>query len=126
MNQRSSLVWYVYGATIKETGTQKFDKTAWKAFLDDWDRLAMGLLPDGSPAFRDGDVDWGFINLFDGADLEHLVNQYGFTNYNGGHEVCQYCRANRTSLNFCNLQEDAEWRPTANLSNEAGTKDLLV
>ena len=83
----------MYGATITETGTHQFDTIAWKGLLDDFDRLAMGLLPDGSPAFRDED---------------------GF------------CRANRTSRKFTNLQEHAEWRPTANLSNEAGTKELLV
>ena len=127
MTQRSSLAWYVYGATIKETGTHKFDAIAWKRVLDDFDGLAMGLLPDGSPAFKDEDgVEWGFINLFSGADLEHLVNQYGIVNYNGGDEVCQFCLANRTSRNFTNLQEDAEWRPTTNLSNEAGTKKLRV
>ena len=117
----------MYGATIKETGTHELDSTAWKRLLDDFDRLAVGLLPDGSSAFQDQDgVQWCFINIFAGADLEHLVNQYGLVNYNGGDEVCQYCLANRTSRPYTDLQEDAAWRPTANLTNEAGTKELLV
>ena len=117
----------MYAATIKETGTPVSDPIAWARLLDDFDGLARRQLPDGSPAFRDEDgVEWGFILVFDGDDLEHLVNQYGLTNYNAAHEVCGFCLANRTTRKFTNLQENAEWRPTANLSNEAGMKKLLV
>ena len=95
------------------------DAEAWKVLLDDMDRLAQGLLPDGNHIYVDdnGRV-WGGILLFGTGDLEQLCFCWGCVSYNAMDEMCPWCLANRSTMPFTNCQEDAEWRPTECLSND--------
>ena len=91
------------------------------------DRLAEGKLPNGEDAYVDeAGRQWGGILLFAQSDLEQLCLQWGLPSYNDIDEMCPYCRANRSSRPFTNLQEDAEWRPTASLSNQDIPDELMV
>lgn len=62
---------------------------------------------------------WKFILVFGQGDLEQLCVNWGMVSYNGVHEMCGICLANRTDKQFTNLQETAEWRATCPLSNQA-------
>ena len=102
------------------------DSAAWTAFFTDMDRIAEGKMPNGENIYVDEEgVHWGGILLFSQGDLEQLCLQYGLTNYNSMSEMCGYCRANRTDMPHTNLQEDAPWRPTRNMSNEVGVAELM-
>ena len=91
------------------------------------DRLAEGVLADGTPAAVDEDgTQWGLILLFGQGDLEQLVLQWGLPSYGSTEEMCGYCLANRSNRPYTNLQENSPWRPTTNLSNEADMDGLLA
>ena len=118
---------YVFANCMKTSSGRNLDGAAWTAFLSDMDRLAEGIMPDGSDAYVDEDgVRWGGILNFGQGDLEQLCFHFGLKHYNDMDELCGFCRCNRTTLPYTNLQEHAEWRPTAPLSNDVDVYEIMA
>ena len=105
---------------MKSKGGRGLDDRSWEQILGYFDAMANGLDETGEILYEDENgIRWKFIVIFGQGDLEQLCQQWGVVSYNGEHEMCGCCLANRTTMQFTNLQENAEWRPTCPLSNEA-------
>ena len=103
------------------------DAEAWGAFFEDMDRLADGYMPDGSDVYVDDDGRrWGGILNHGQGDGEQICYHWVLQHYSDMDEVCPFCRANRSTRPYTNLQENAEWRPTTNLSNEVDMDELTA
>ena len=94
------------------------DKT-WGKFLAYFDAMANGLDELGNVLYEDpAKFSWCLLLLFSTGDLEQLCRVWGLQDYNGVHEMCCACLANRTTLPFTDNQEDSAWRDTCPLPNE--------
>ena len=93
---------------------------AWWQLLNDFDRLAAGQMPDGTKLLVGSDpMPWELALLFGQGDMLQLCQEWGMVHYNAPIECCGMCKANRTNRKITNLQEDAEWRPTTDMPNQA-------
>ena len=83
-------------------------RSAWARLLIDFDELAEHI------DVRDSDgTTWHFVLLFAKADEECRANEWRLVHWNAADEVCQECRANRTTRPYTDLGASAAWRPTA-------------
>ena len=98
--------WYTICACMKERGGRILDAIAWKAILDDFDKLATEGITG-----EDGVV-WYPTLVFGGGDMEQLCVQWGLRNYNDSGEMCFCCLANRSDKPYTNLQITNDWAPT--------------
>ena len=112
--------WYIIANYIQDAKGRRIDSDGWKAILDDFDKLADCFSVD-----VDGE-NWNLVLIFATGDLEQLCMKWGLKSYNGPIELCGFCLANRTSRTYTDLQEDAGWRPTENMSNEVIAGEYLA
>ena len=103
----------------KASGRASDDPT-WEKFLSYFDAMANGVDEEGNVLYQDPDgAQWSFVLIFGQGDLEQLCINWGVQSYNNEDEICGCCLANRSTRPFTNLQENAEWRPTCPLPNQA-------
>ena len=97
----------------KAKADQAVPEAAWRRFILGFDRLADGHKHTGEPiAVDDHGNLWTCCMCFGKGDGDVHVNQWGLQGHGGPGEVCGFCLADRSDLNYLNLQEDSEWRAT--------------
>lgn len=86
---------------LKDTST-KTDEEIYLRVFADFDALAIAC-------------NWRFCLLFSKADEETHANEWGMTHYNGAHEMCTECLANRSDRPYTDLTADATWQGSENM-----------
>ena len=113
----------MFANCIKHKGSRGLDDVAWGQLIDDLNRIAHGLSPNGEPLYTDPNGDeWGGIFLFAEGDLQQLCEGWGLPHYNAPapRDMCGYCFANRSNdYPYTDTSRNAEWRSTEDrLTNE--------
>ena len=110
---------YVYATCMKGKGINTMDHATWELLLGNFDCLARGEDENGQPIYVDAaGIQWKFVLVFGGGDMEQFVFGWGLKSYNDTDELCGLCLANRSDRPYTNMQVDSEWRPTCPLSEE--------
>lgn len=113
---------YLCATYIKRAGTPTTDNDSmWRALINDFECLYTGIV-DGEIVAPTGDANgeyWRFLLLLSKTDEEVRSNEYGLVHYNGAHENCSECLANRRGLPWSDLRRSAGWRGTENMSADA-------
>ena len=99
----------------------------WNEFFHNMDLLAQGIDENGNPLYVDSEGNkWCGVLLFGLGDLEQLCVAYGMPAWGDADQICGWCDANRTDRKYTNLQHDAEWRPSENMSNDVSGTNALA
>ena len=104
---------WLFSSCVKESG--EIDIEMWAVFISDLNLCAQGILENGDRIAGK----WRFPASFGKADMEALCMAWGCQSYNDVHEMCAWCRGNRSTLPHTDLRPSAPWRAPAHALSDA-------
>ena len=103
---------WLFSSCVKYSGD--VDREMWAVLISDLELCAQGCDEHGNRIAGE----WRFPTAFGKADMEALCLAWGCQSYNDVHEMCAWCRGNRSTLPHTDLRPNAPWRaPEHSLSD---------